>query len=1463
MPRQRTNSVASTDTEGEETDADKAESRRARMNAKVYLKNGDGQVLALYRSESLLHKTFHSYTVRAKQGGSQSARDGKQKGSQPKSAGASLRRHNEMTLVKDIQDLLQSWSEELQKCTAVFYRAPGANRAVLFSGKNPPFRKSDPRMRPIPFPTNRATYKEVLRVHRMLCTVECFGSEEDLKGRIPVSPKINAGAKKPGKTVEVGPDINPATAAAAATTGDDVSFKLENISLSELPQDPLLAQAQCDSLKPKSRLVGTLQLAEDKMEDDSGSDSDATVNWEVSEEVVDLGDLKEFAGTRKPRKKKRTRKKGSKDTEHADKPVPQEFRALKTALFNACKAANKEALMSILEALSGAGTREHETAVHENPESVVPEQVPSSSTVTDPFVPSAVGQYCLLSPVGSDPDATPVVEKAVEWEVSAKLERCNSAESPSLTTCCQVVHSHGLEYRLLNGPIGFSDSTLLHYCAKNSAAKLIQCLLEAGADPAVKNGKGLTPYAVCSDKQTRNEFRRFKGSHPEQYDYVAAQERKAAEVQRQQEELEKKRFLSLSDREKVIQDVSKAHVESFNYVLREGLSRAVAGHSTMRICVAQWRPSEAGNQGAIVEDFMLFLNETSIAGYVLLCEDDTRAAWISHVRAAQRDPYIGSPMISKNTIGVVTPQVYPAEEFGGYFVVNGNEKIIRMLIMTRRNYNMVLHYLTNGTVQVMFSYMKELFFMPIMMLLKALCDVSDYYIYSELISGKEDDSFFKGCVINMLRQVQNEGLLTRDQVRAYIGEKFRVCMRLPEWYSDEEVAVFLLRHCICVHTESNVDKFNLILLMIRKLFAVAKGQCAIESADNPMNHEILLAGHLYLMILKVVNQQFPTSHLPSLLVGLGMAPLDGLRPNVAKSYIVVLDGRVLGYVEDSSVGNLVTSLRTMKACGLEKVPQTLEIGFVPKTSRASQYPGVFLFTSVARMMRPVLNMRTNTVEWIGTFEQVHLSICVVPEEAYEGITTHQELRQTSMLSLLANMIPYSDFNQSPRNMYQCQMGKQTMGTPCQALRYRSDNKLYRIQTPQTPLVRPTAYDHYDMDEYPTGTNAIVAVISYTGYDMEDAMVLNKSSVERGFKHGSIYKSEVINLRKLAGDTGRQVSLVFGRKMTDRHLEGRIDLDGLPFIGTKVEHNQPVCSFINIVTGETKLHKYKNMEAGYIHDVKLLGNDTGTDLLQSVCITYWIQRNPMIGDKFASRHGQKGVCSQMWPVENMPFTESGMTPDIIFNPHGFPSRMTIGMMIESMAGKSSVLHGVVHDATPFKFSEDQTASEYFGELLHKAGYNYYGTERMYSGVDGREMEADIFFGVVYYQRLRHMVADKYQVRTTGPVDTLTHQPVKGRKRAGGIRFGEMERDSLLAHGASFLLQDRLFNCSDKSLAYVCRNCQSMLSPVVDKAESDVVRKWKCPTCQTSDFIDIISIPYVFRYLVAELAAMNIGVKLQIK
>lgn len=166
----------------------------------------------------------------------------------------------------------------------------------------------------------------------------------------------------------------------------------------------------------------------------------------------------------------------------------------------------------------------------------------------------------------------------------------------------------------------------------------------------------------------------------------------------------------------------------------------------------------------------------------------------------------------------------------------------------------------------------------------------------------------------------------------------------------------------------------------------------------------------------------------------------------------------------------------------------------------------------------------------------------------------------------------------------------------------------------------------------------------------------------------------------------------------------------------------------------------------VDNIKICGNDSGTGSFKRVCITMRVPRNPTIGDKFASRHGQKGILSRLWPAEDMPFSESGLSPDILFNPHGFPSRMTIGMLIESMAGKSGALHGLSHDATPFVFSEDNSALDYFGETLRAAGYNYYGTERLYSGTSGLELEADIFIGVVYYQRLRHMVSDKFQVNT---------------------------------------------------------------------------------------------------------------------
>ena len=264
---------------------------------------------------------------------------------------------------------------------------------------------------------------------------------------------------------------------------------------------------------------------------------------------------------------------------------------------------------------------------------------------------------------------------------------------------------------------------------------------------------------------------------------------------------------------------------------------------------------------------------------------------------------------------------------------------------------------------------------------------------------------------------------------------------------------------------------------------------------------------------------------------------------------------------------------------------------------------------------------------------------------------------------------------------------------------------------------------------------------------------------------------------------------------------------------------------------------------------------------------------------------------------MPFSETGIQPDVIINPHAFPSRMTIGMFVESLAGKAGALHGLAQDSTPFKFSEEDTAGDFFGHQLMKAGFNFYGNEPMYSGITGKEFAADIYLGVVYYQRLRHMVSDKFQVRTTGPVNALHGQPVKGRSKGGGIRVGEMERDALIAHGAAFLLQDRLMNCSDATRAWICRNCGSFLSTQVSISAYTLKSKGprrggphtsgvvRCRACARKvvigdskvdiwedgnggkfvggDDTTIVNVPGALRYLDVELSAMGVKMKFRVE
>ncbi|KAL8171002.1 hypothetical protein V2J09_022806 [Rumex salicifolius] len=1017
-------------------------------------------------------------------------------------------------------------------------------------------------------------------------------------------------------------------------------------------------------------------------------------------------------------------------------------------------------------------------------------------------------------------------------------------------------------------------------------------------------------------------------------------------------------------------------------------------------------------------------------------------------------------------------------EMGGYFILNGLERVLRLLIMAKRNYPMSiarssfrekregysdkavsircvredqtavtvkLHYLNNGSARIGFWIGGREFMLPVGIVLKALVDATDHEIYVALTCCyNERFEGVKGAVGTqligerakiILDELHGLFLLTHRQCVEHIGRHFQPVMEGLENESYFVVGETVLNEFIFVHLDKNHDKFNLLIVMLQKLFSFVDQTSLADSPDALQNQEVLQAGQLIAAYLKekmqewlyrskkllseevINNKKFDLGEVSSvtklldknnasqictaienllktgrlttqsgldlpqragfsvqaerlnylrflshfravhrgtafagarttsvrkllpeawgflcpvhtpdgepcgllnhltcacritsyyhssgdvkkfneisksiitMLIGMGMTPslpkLVHKGPPEALS--VLLDGRVIGTIPASEVEKAVIHLRRLKLSAPSVIPADLEVGYVP-LSYGGAYPGLFLFTSPSRFVRPVRNISipledSNNIELIGPFEQVYMDIrCSDGGDggrSNDHPATHEELHPTNILSVVGNLTPWSNHNQSPRNMYQCQMAKQTMAFSSQAINFRADQKAYHLQTPQSPIVRTASYTKYCVDEYPSGTNAIVAVLAYTGYDMEDAMILNKSSVDRGMCHAQIYQTETIDLTA-EGSRSTRANKSFRRSTLDKSVQRLIDVDGLPYVGQTIQPGEPYCSIYNETTNLTHCMKLKGAEPAIVDYVSV--DVKNKKQLQKANIRLRRSRNPIIGDKFSSRHGQKGVCSRLWPDSDMPFSgNTGMRPDLIINPHAFPSRMTIAMLLESIAAKGGSLRGKFVDSSTFAKkgdSEDESESSLLvddlGSLLTSYGFNYHGTEVLYSGVYGEELTCEIFMGPVYYQRLRHMVSDKFQVRSTGTIDQVTRQPIKGRKRGGGVRFGEMERDALLAHGASYLLHDRLHKSSDYHIADVCSLCGSILATTILRPQRPMTKEfglpptWKgskvvCHACQTSKGMETVAMPYVFRYLAAELAAMNIKMTLKV-
>mmetsp|Transcript_44711 Transcript_44711/g.100948 ORF Transcript_44711/g.100948 Transcript_44711/m.100948 type:complete len:1253 (-) Transcript_44711:314-4072(-) len=506
------------------------------------------------------------------------------------------------------------------------------------------------------------------------------------------------------------------------------------------------------------------------------------------------------------------------------------------------------------------------------------------------------------------------------------------------------------------------------------------------------------------------------------------------------------------------------------------------------------------------------------------------------------------------------------------------------------------------------------------------------------------------------------------------------------------------------------------------------------------------------------------------------------------------------------------------------------------------------------------------VELIDTEEEETILIAMQPEDCLldtEGALnyTHCEIHPSMILGVCASIIPFPDHNQSPRNTYQSAMGKQAMGIYASNFQVRMDQMAHILNYPQKPLGTTRSMTYLKFRELPSGFNAIVGIMIYTGYNQEDSLIQNMSSHDFGLFRSSAYKCYVEKEAKKSGDGWDNKGVRFERPNRDEcstRLDGdydKLDEDGLVAPGTRVSGKDVLMGITwpNDLVGADgaalrysrvdKSHQMKKSENGIVDKVMVTVDADGNKFVK---VRVRNERFPQIGDKFASRHGQKGTIGMTYRREDMPFNFQGITPDIIVNPHAIPSRMTVGHLVECLLSKTACLKGEDGDATPFMpVTVHDIATE-----LHRLGYQRYGNEEMLSGHTGLPLEAKVFLGPTYYQRLKHLVDDKVQSRARGPVSMLTRQPMEGRAREGGMRMGEMERDCLVAHGTSAFLFDRFYEQSDAYRVHVCNECGFIAIANLKKQD------FRCEQCKTST-INQIRIPYACKLLFQELMSMCIA------
>ena len=507
--------------------------------------------------------------------------------------------------------------------------------------------------------------------------------------------------------------------------------------------------------------------------------------------------------------------------------------------------------------------------------------------------------------------------------------------------------------------------------------------------------------------------------------------------------------------------------------------------------------------------------------------------------------------------------------------------------------------------------------------------------------------------------------------------------------------------------------------------------------------------------------------------------------------------------------------------------------------------------------------KNHLIEYIDPGETESTYIATYPHEVHSHTDrdyTHCEMHPSTILGTLASNIPFPDHNQSPRNSYQAAMGKQAMGMYALNFRERFDAMAHLLCYPQVPFVSPFMSKFYGAQNMPSGQNIIVAIATYTGYNQEDSVMINRAALDRGLFRSIFYRTYKDEERKnqSSGEEERfaRPDTEMTRQMKNANYEKLDETGFVPentfvssddiLIGKVVPLRVP--TGMVIPAGAKRFRDVsktmRNNETGWVDRIFRNRNGEGYSFSK---VRVRQDRIPEIGDKFSSRHGQKGTVGMILSPEDMPQTANGLIPDIIINPHCIPSRMTIAQLMETLLGKVCAELGCLGDGSPFNNVTLDTLSKILRDQL---GMEPSGNEILYNGYTGRMMETSIFMGPCYYQRLRHCSADKLHSRASGPLVMLTRQPAEGRAREGGLRFGEMERDCVAAHGVTEFTKERLMECSDLFRCWSCQDCG--LIAIVNPKEGI----WACRACGNTTSFSAIEIPYAYKLLMQELETMNI-------